>query len=68
MRSVHVNTNSRPVNVGRHISQSPHPSDGGGVAPTANNQGRTNERIKHPHLTGMHCCIVWHAVESLTRP
>ena len=53
MRTVHDNTNSRPVNPVRHRSQSPQPPDGGGLeaAPAAND---LRERIKHPHLTGMY--------------
>jgi len=68
MHAIHINTNSRPVNVGHHISQSSQPSDGDRVAPTANNRGPINKRIEHPYLTGMHCCISWHIVELLTCP
>ena len=57
MRTVHANTNSRPVNVGAsdRTSQSAQSSNDGGVAPIPNNQadqGPISKRIKHPHLTG----------------
>jgi len=56
MRIVHLNTNSRPVDIGHHIPQSAESSNGGGlgVAPTANNWGPISKRINHPHLTGMY--------------
>ena len=55
MRAVHLNTNSRPVNVNvDHIPQSAQSSNSGGAAPIANNQGPINEKIKHPRLTGVY--------------
>lgn len=55
MRAVHVNTNSRPININRNRSQSPQSSNDDRLEPTANERGPASKRIKHPWLTGMYC-------------
>ena len=56
MHAVHLNTNSWPVNVD-HILQGSQTSNDGGVAPIGNDHGPINEKIKHPHLTGIYWYI-----------
>lgn len=69
MRAVHLNTNSRPVNIGHHISQARSAEssngDGLGAAPAANDRGPISERIKHPHLTGMY---YWYISRRVSEP
>ena len=58
MRAVHLNTNSRPINVDRNRSQSPQSSNDDRLAPTANERGPASKRVEHPRLTGMYCYTV----------